>query len=192
MLLKWTNRWRSRSNTFMDIYISLSLEFIGDVKLLFRFWYPDWFWSYGRKTEFSVFWGFSTLLPPQTKIQNSVSIESECSRFRGFSKIWLKSVLFIRRNLAEKIYKPFENISRRPTARLINPHISLPSTTYVTIWLCFEVWIGDWNEFSSGASFEKGWGTILPRKKKKKIKRKKRKKKKNEKKRRKQKEANYE
>ena len=35
-------------------------------------------------------------------------------------KIWLKSVLFILRILAEKyIYKPFENISRRPMARLM-------------------------------------------------------------------------
>ena len=35
-------------------------------------------------TEFPGFGFFSTLLPPQTKIKNSVSIEFECSRFRRF------------------------------------------------------------------------------------------------------------
>ena len=73
MLLKWANRWRSRSNTFKDIYILLSLEFIGDVKLLFRFsiswlvlelWPNDW----TSMTEFSVFLVFfSILLPPTDK-----------------------------------------------------------------------------------------------------------------------------
>ena len=37
MLLQWANQWRSRSNTFKDISISLTLEFIGDIQLLFRF-----------------------------------------------------------------------------------------------------------------------------------------------------------
>ena len=57
---------KSRSNTFNDIYISLSLEFIGDVKLIWRFFISWLIWSYGRKTEFSVFWFFSTFLPPPT------------------------------------------------------------------------------------------------------------------------------
>ena len=36
-------------------------------------------------TEFSVFWVFfQPSCPPETKIQNSVSIESECLRFQRF------------------------------------------------------------------------------------------------------------
>ena len=73
-------------------------------------------------TEFAVFVGFfSTLLPPQANIQNSVSIESECSRFRRFRENLVEIGVVDSENFGGKnIYKPFENIRRRPTARLIN------------------------------------------------------------------------
>ena len=117
MLLKLTNRWRSRSNTFKDIYISLSSEFIEDVKLLFRFliswlvselWPKDW----TPMSKFSDFWGvFRPSWPSQTKIQKSGSTNSNDHCFGGFAKIWLKSVAQIRRIFCWKkiINKPSQN-----------------------------------------------------------------------------------
>ena len=109
MLLKWDNRWRSRSNTFKDIYISLSLEFIvGCQAAIPIFDILIGFGDYGRKTEplcrnfpiFGVF--FRPSWPSQTKIQKSGSTNSNDYCFGGFAKIWLKSVAQIRRIFAEK------------------------------------------------------------------------------------------
>ena len=124
MLLKLTNRLRSRSNTSKNIYISLSLEFIEDVKLLFRFlifglvselWPKDW----TPMTEFSDFGGvFQPSWPSQTKIKNSGSKISIDHFFGGFAKIWLKSVGQIRRIFAEKRKKEkhLQNITQRHCA----------------------------------------------------------------------------
>ena len=98
MLLKLTNRWRSRSNTFKDIYISLSLEFIVDVKLLFRFliswlvlelWPKDW----TPMSEFSDFWVFFDPPDPhRQKFQNLAgqtltTTGSEVSRKFGWNRL---------------------------------------------------------------------------------------------------------
>ena len=68
----------------------------------------DWLRSYGRKTEplwrkFPCFGVFPTLLPPpQTKIKILCRWNPNIHGFEGFVKIWLKSVLLIRRKLTEK------------------------------------------------------------------------------------------
>ena len=108
MLLKPANRWRSRSNTIKDIYISLSSEFIVDVKLLFRFlisWLvleslpKDW----TPMSKFSVFWGvFRPSWPSQKKIylnaetKNKKSVNNSCIQFALLSAKQMISDIFIR------------------------------------------------------------------------------------------------
>ena len=98
MLLKLTNRWRSRSDTFNDIYISLSFEFIEEVKLLFRFlisWLVLELWprNWTPMSEFSDFWGvFRPSWPSQKKIQNLAgqtltTTVSEVSRKFGWNRL---------------------------------------------------------------------------------------------------------
>ena len=85
------------------------------------FRYLDWFWSHGRKTEplwrnFPCF-GFFVYPPaPQTKIQNSVSIESGSSRFLRFRENLVELGFVDSEKLGWK-NKTSQNISRRPTTR---------------------------------------------------------------------------
>ena len=80
--------------------------------------YLDWFWSYGRKTKplwrnFSCFGLFFDPMAPQTKIQNSVSIESECSRFLRFRENLVEIGLVDSEKLGWKNINRRKNISRR-------------------------------------------------------------------------------
>ena len=80
---------------FKDIYISLSSEFIGDVKLLFRFliswlvlelWPKDW----TPMTEFSMFFGvFRPSCPHRQKLKILARQNPNVHGLRGFMKIWL-------------------------------------------------------------------------------------------------------
>ena len=75
-----------RSKTFIYLYLwnlSVMSSCYSD------FWYLGCFWVMAEKSKpydgiSRVFGCFSILLPPQTEIQTSVSIESECLRFQRF------------------------------------------------------------------------------------------------------------